>query len=224
MSLKDFDAIIFDLDGVIIDTESVHKKAEQIVCRGVGLVAPDSAWEGFKGRTEWDIFVALTDKYGGGRHWDIRDLIRRKVEVFVELIKTEMPVVPGIPDFLKRARNVFRHVGLATSCTREEQQAVFARLGIGPEFDAITTGDEVDHGKPNPEIYALAVSRAGVPAADCLVIEDSDNGVRSAAAAGCTVAGITTSFPAEHLRGFGAAFTFDVYPELAVWLGFEQSV
>jgi HAD superfamily hydrolase (TIGR01509 family) len=206
-------AIIFDLDGVIVDTEPIHKKAELQACREYGFEPPGAAWSAFKGVRERDIFVAVAKRAGA---WpvDVDDLVRRKTDIYLRLIAAELPTVPGSVDFVRSVKDLVGRIGLATSTTRTIAEATLRNLGVRELFDDLVTGEDVRLGKPEPEIYQLACSRFGLKPPDCLVIEDSDNGIRAAAGAGCRVAGITTSFPRQVLAAAGAHLIVDSFPEL----------
>lgn len=220
-----FTGIIFDMDGVITDTEPLHVEAERQTCRDYGFDAPLAEWDGFKGRTADDIFAYLVAKYGAGRA-DAptpAEMIRHKTGIYLKLAQAGLPLVPGSVDFIKTARGHFSKVALATSSNGAVQRAVFDRYNLDPYFDAVTTGDELTRGKPDPQAYLKAAAKIGLPPAACLVVEDSDNGIRAAKSAGCTVAGITTSFPGELLAALGAAIVVDNYSDLARHLGLNDA-
>jgi HAD superfamily hydrolase (TIGR01509 family) len=210
-------AIIFDLDGVLVDTEPVHKKAELQACREYGFEPPGEAWAAFKGIRERDIFAAVAKRTGA---WpvDVDDLIRRKTDIYLDLIAAELPAVSGSVEFVRAVKDLVGHIGLATSTTRVIAEATLRGLGVRELFDDLVTGEDVKLGKPAPEIYQLACSRLGLKPQDCLVVEDSDNGTRSAVDAGCRVAGITTSFPRPVLAAAGAHLIVDGFPELLALL------
>jgi len=215
MNTGPLSAIIFDMDGVITDTEPLHVKAELLTCRHYGFDAPESEWDKFRGKKSEDIFNYLLEAYGGGRQVPVTDIMAFKTKTYLELSASQgIPAVPGVIEFIKRIRPVFSKIGLATSSNAAIQKAIFDGLGLWPYFDAVVTGDDLTRGKPDPEAYLKASSRIGVPAGRCLVIEDSDNGVRAARGAGCRVIGITTSFPRDYLLACGARETVDTYPEL----------
>lgn len=219
--LSDFSAVIFDMDGVITDSEHLHAVAEQALCRECGFEVPIGEWHRFKGMRTDEIFADLFVRFGARPVPDMRDLLARKTIHYAKLLSAGVPSVPRVTDFIREIRPRVSRIGLCTSSDAGIQQDTFRRLGIGKYFDAVTTGDELRHGKPHPEPYLRATRKLGLPASACLVIEDSDNGIRSAVAAGCTVAGITTSFPRDVLTGLGAKIVFDSYPELALRLGFS---
>ncbi|NNE47701.1 MAG: HAD family hydrolase, partial [Rhodothermales bacterium] len=95
-------------------------------------------------------------------------------------------------------------LALTTSAIRDNQVKAFELFGLQPYFEVVVTAENVSRPKPHPEPYVMTASRMGVPVENCLVIEDSVNGVRSALRAGCKVAALTTSFSAEILRNAGA--------------------
>ena len=206
-------AIIFDMDGVLVDTEPVHKKAELQACRDYGFDPPPEEWRAFKGIRERDIFTAVAKKAGA---WPVNvdDLIRRKTAIYLGLIAKDLPVVPGAADFVRLAKAKVGVICLATSTTRTIAETTLRSLGVLGLFDELVTGEDVGRGKPDPEIYRLACSRCGLEPQDCLVVEDSDNGIKAAAGAGCCVIGITTSFPRDHLIAAGADQVVDDYGEL----------
>jgi len=114
-------------------------------------------------------------------------------------------------------------LGLTTSATRRDQQRTFALFDLTPYFAVVVTADDVTHPKPNPEPYLTTAQRLDVTPASCLVIEDSTHGVMSAQRAGCTVAGLATSFSAERLVEAGALVAATDFGTLAHHLSLESS-
>ncbi|MBN1585655.1 HAD family phosphatase [Candidatus Uhrbacteria bacterium] len=211
-----FPAIIFDMDGVITDTEPLHRRAELRVCRNHGLNPPESDWRGFQGMTTVGIFGILVGRYGQGREdLDPEAMAGEKGRFYEEMGQKEgLPTIPGAIEFIRKARDFFDRTALATSSEVSIQKLTFDRYGLWPYFDAVVTGNDVRCGKPWPDPYLLASERLGLAPSDCLVIEDSDNGIRSALAAGCTPVGFTGNFPSGLLLAVGARATFDSYGEL----------
>jgi len=203
------------MDGVITDTEPLHVEAEWRTCRHYGFDAPRSEWEKFKGKKSEDIFGYLLAVYGGGRTIPVAEIMAHKTRVYLELAAAQgIPAVPGVVDFIKRVRPAFGKLALATSSNAAIQRSIFDGLGLWPYFDAVVTGDDLTRGKPDPEAYVKAAAKLGLSPGDCLVIEDSDNGIRAAVGAGCRVVGITTSFPRDFLIAAGADLVVDDYGEL----------
>jgi HAD superfamily hydrolase (TIGR01509 family) len=205
-------AFIFDMDGVLTDSENLYVFAEQEVCRNNGITIPDSEWQNFKGRTNKDIFTYINSNFGNNS-FDINQLIDQKRAIVLSRLD-RVELFPGVIDFLKFVRNYYSRIGLTTSTSRPLQEKIFNFHQLNKYFDEIVTGDQVAIGKPNPEAYILTLQKLGVTPDDAIVIEDSDNGIIAAKAAGCFTIGISHSFPREILLKAGADIVVDTFPEL----------
>ncbi len=211
-----FAAIIFDMDGVIIDSEPIHDQSHRIVFGLHDLPVPAEAYPSFKGVPERKLFERVVSEFGSDEH-DVDTLTVSKEETFLSLMP-QMRLIPGVLDFIRRA-HARRRLALTTSATRRYQRFAFDRFDLDPFFEIVVTAEDIRHHKPHPEPYLETTRRLGAAPNDCLVIEDSVHGVRSASQAGCRVAGVTTSFPAEALREAGAYRTVDTFEALANHLG-----
>ena len=220
--MKALEAVVFDMDGVLIDSEPLHLEVEREVCLNFGIDVPLEEWEGFKGMAARDMYTYIAAHFGDGSI-PAETLIESKDRLYRALFPTRVKPMPKALEFLVRARRSFAHIGLTTSSSGKDQLMAFEQFGLHLYFDAVVTGDLVEHAKPHPEPYLKTLGELGVSASTCLVIEDSTNGVRSAHAAGCRVAGFTSSFAAENLVDAGADFTFDYFTELAEMLGMGAS-
>ncbi|WP_457652748.1 HAD family hydrolase [Rhodocaloribacter sp.] len=211
------EAVVFDLDGVLIDSEPLHEEAERIVFAARGLEVPPSVFREIKGRTTREAFAHLfraCDADG----LDVDALIEEKRRLFLDLLRDVRPI-PGALAFVRKAAGRGLPLGLTTSSDPATLRMAFDAFALDPFFDAVVTAADVTRAKPDPEPYRLTTERLGARPARTLVIEDSTNGVRSAARAGCRVAGLTTSFDAEALREAGAHLTVASFDELARRLG-----
>lgn len=205
--------ILFDMDGVLIDSEPVHEEAIVALSGELGEPIGDKALLfSFKGAPEKNMAAKFLEIYPGAS-LGVEDIIRRKVEIFSELF-TSVELVPGAMEFVQASHGAGRKHGLTTSATRKTQQQAFTTFGFGPYFETIITGEDIRLGKPDPEPYLLTAERLGLSPAECVVIEDSINGVLSGKAAGCAVIALTTTFPREDLAKAGADFIVDSYDEL----------
>jgi HAD superfamily hydrolase (TIGR01509 family) len=208
-------AIIFDMDGVIVDSEPIHEKAEMETCREFGMEVSKDEWDGFRGKKLEDIFSYASKKYGTGNE-PIEEMIKRKIERYLSLALAGMEPVPGAYEFLQKLKRSGKYrYALTTSGRKFQQDQILAKIGLSGFFEDIVTADNVKNGKPHPEPYAKTVEKLDLQPAECLVIEDSDNGIISAKAAGCLVCGITTTFSREKLQSAGADFVVDGFSELA---------
>jgi beta-phosphoglucomutase len=195
-------AVIFDMDGVIIDSEPLHEKAQRIVFANNDLQVPVSVYTDFKGQTEKDVFSYVVREFGNESH-DERDLVAEKHAVYSRLMD-EMKPVEGAIAFIDFLAGLGIRLALTTSAIRDNQVKAFELFRLQPYFEVVVTAEDVSRPKPHPEPYVMTASRMGVRVENCLVIEDSVNGVRSALEAGCKVAALTTSFSADILRNAGA--------------------
>ena len=192
-------AVLFDQDGVIIDTErDGHRVAFNRAFRESGL---DCEWDerlyhkllqtgGGKERIrryfEHYYTGGTIDTSDGGLDAQVKNIHERKTAIFLELVKT-MPLRPGIFRFMKEIQAAGLKTGICTTSNEKVAHMIaFERLN-GIAFDVLIAGDMVSKKKPDPEIYLSALDRLGIDGSECLVVEDSGIGTRAGSAAGCAV-------------------------------------
>jgi beta-phosphoglucomutase len=203
-------ALIFDMDGVLVDSEPLHKRAKEEAFRQFGIVLPESVYDSYKGRPDETMLPAILGEHSGSQH--LAELSKLKREIF-ESLEHELRALPGAVDFVVWAKSRYR-IALATSATPRNRKVALKMLGIGDDFEVI-----VDHGrsprpKPDPEIFLMAIRDLGVEAGKCWIIEDSLNGIAAAKSAGCMTVGITTTFDAGKLSAAGADVVVESFVEL----------
>jgi beta-phosphoglucomutase len=204
-------AVIFDLDGVLIDTEPLHKQAKRLAFAEFALAVPEALYDAFRGRSDQEMAEAVVRDYGSaGLAWPI--VVARKHAIF-EALEHGIEAVPGALGFVRAARGRFEKLALCTSATERNQRYAFDRFGLAEFFDVVVHAGMLTRTKPDPQPYRVTVGKLGLPAEACLVVEDSRHGILSAKAAGCKVAGITTSFTREELAE--ADIVVDSFAELA---------
>lgn len=178
-------AVIFDMDGTLVDTERLGIKAWELTSERLGIEVPEDLVYSFIGRTQPAVLGLLAESCGGmevaRRAYDIHRVIT------VELAKTDLVAKPGAYEALDALADEGYYLGVASSSRLETIRGNLGRLGLLDFFEDLTSGDEVSAGKPDPEIFQLAASRAGAEPGECIVVEDSPNGVRSGHAAGTHV-------------------------------------
>jgi HAD superfamily hydrolase (TIGR01509 family) len=217
MSSK-YNAIHFDMDGVIADTEAFHVAAEQQTCLDYEFAIDPAQWGGFKGRTATDIFNHLIERYGDPQVHDASTLIAHKTDVFINLLNGKLAAIDGVLDFLAWSRANHSRMSLVTSSNKRVQSFITESLGIADLFDIVITGDDITEGKPSPQPYLKALGELGVKGEDSIVIEDSKSGILSAKAALCSVLGITTSHPRSELESVGPTYIADCYEQARLLL------
>ncbi len=181
--------LFLDMDGVIVDSEPIHARAGTIALQRCQIsldLAPISLQ--FKGRTDRDMFEYLvehlTDTPPAERSLLVQRLIEEKAKAFGELLG-EVPLVPGVLEFLAASRRRFSALALTTSATRRDQEQIFQRFNLGRWFDAVVTAEDIRRAKPDPEPYLKTAAKVGLDPSLCLVVEDSTHGIRAAKRAGC---------------------------------------
>ncbi len=204
MATRTFDGVIFDMDGVLCDSEPfIADAAAEMLRRRYGIAVAREDFLPFVGTGE-DRFISGA----AASHGVTVDLAVDKpatYQIYLELIRGSLQPIPGAAAFLAAARAIGLRMALATSADRRKLEGNLAAIGI-PEsaFDAVVTAEHVTRTKPDPETFLVAAGMLGLPPARCLVVEDARNGVMAGRAAGCAVLGITSSQPAETLLGEGA--------------------
>lgn len=179
-------AFIFDMDGVIIDTEPVHAIIKQRVCRKYGIELPVEMFAQFVGRTSEDCFTEIAEKFNFTERTGA-ELAKEKHQAYLQALSDgsiEIPVVPGIHALLERIKKAGYIIGLASSSATPMINTALTRLGIKEYFSVIVSGADLPKSKPDPAVYLLAAEKLGIEPADCIVIEDAKAGIDAAKAAG----------------------------------------
>lgn len=204
-------ALIFDMDGVLVDSEPLHKRAKELAFGEIGIVLPESVYDSYKGRPDATMIPEVLGERGlSADH--IADLLHRKHQFF-EKIEHELRPVPGAAEFVMWAAGAYR-LALATSATPRNRAAALRMLGIEKCFQSVVDTDRFRRAKPDPEIFQVAMGDLGVRPAECWIIEDSLPGVRAGKAAGSFTVGITTTFRSEELVLAGADLVVESFTEL----------
>jgi HAD superfamily hydrolase (TIGR01509 family) len=212
-------ALIFDLDGVLIDSEPLHRRAKEQALAEIGIVLPESVYDQLKGRPDEAGLREILDKIGAPEKFP--QLIQRKSQLYRE-IHHELRAVLGSVEFIRWAKQHFR-IALATSSTPRNREVGFGVLGVGDLFESVVDSGRHERPKPDPQVFQVAMRDLRLNPADCWVIEDSVNGLRAAKSAGCFAIGITTTFGAAVLSSAGAGIVVESFPELRRLLEGEVS-
>jgi beta-phosphoglucomutase-like phosphatase (HAD superfamily) len=193
-------AVIFDFDGVLADTETLHLSAFQDVFRARGWTLDRAAYfDRYLGFDDEDLVRAFMDdtKLAVSAD-DVASLVRIKTRRFAELMETGAILFPGAPSAIVRLGARYR-LGIASGSTGAEIAAILHKAGLHARFRVIVGADDVARSKPAADPYVAAVTRLGVTPSAAVAIEDSRWGLTSARAAGLCTIGITTSYPAREL-------------------------
>ena len=208
-------AIIFDMDGVLVDSEPVITKAARLALAEYGIAAQDADFHPFTGMGEDRFIGGVAEKYGVAYQLEMK---RRTYEIYLQIVDREIGIYPGIPALLQALRARGLKTAVASSADAVKVRANLPAAGIETVlFDVLCSGEDVIHKKPAPDIFLLAAGRLEVPPEACVVIEDALSGIQAAKAAGMHCVAIATSFPSERLLAAGADAVLEQTRDLEFW-------
>ncbi|MFB3897456.1 MAG: HAD family hydrolase [bacterium] len=187
-------AVIFDMDGILIDSEPLQMIAINQVMAQWQVQLTDREFQKMIGRKLADDFKTMQRKYS--IPVDYATFAKQKKEAYHSILEQNLIEMPGLSPLLSRLLSAQLRLAVASSSVRADVTMVLNGLQITDKFEVIASGDEVQEGKPNPALFLLAAQRLQVPVADCVAIEDSNPGLRAAKDAGmkCIVV------PHQHTR------------------------
>jgi HAD superfamily hydrolase (TIGR01509 family) len=191
-------AVIFDMDGVIVDSEPYSMQALIDVLRQYGIDPTEEEIRRSYGRRIRDDFGDYFSRYGVTAH--LETAIARKEARYYHLAAGHLKPFPGVLLLLKRLHDRGYRLALASSGDRVKVAFGMQALSLDGTFEAVVCGNDVTRSKPDPEIYLLAAQRLQLPPAACVAIEDAPAGVESAKRAGMRCIAVTNSVTREQLR------------------------
>ena len=197
-------AILFDFDGVLVDTEPLHFQAFQKILAAEGLpLTEQDYYAKYVGFDDKGCFQAVCVDNGRSVTPErIRGLVDRKAALFLEQLKTNLVVYPGITEFVTMAAQRYR-LAVVSGALRHEIEYSLEAAGIRRRFEQITAAQDVGNGKPDPEGYLHALRQlnqhAPLIAPECLVIEDTVPGIRAAHDAGMRCLAVSNTFSPNEL-------------------------
>lgn len=175
-------AVIFDLDGVLVDTEVFSGQATKQVFKEAGIEFTPEEREKAFGRT--DLEISRDAVKSRGLDLKPEDLVSRKVQIYSELIKGKVEPIKGARELVEFLKSRGIPFAVASSGTPDKIRATFSEIGFEGLFDIMVTAEDISRCKPDPEIFLKAAEKLGIPPEECLVIEDAQAGVEAAKAAG----------------------------------------
>ncbi|MFW6107697.1 MAG: HAD family hydrolase [bacterium] len=194
-------AAIFDVDGVLVDSEPLHRVAWEHVFGPRGVVVPQSDYAWSIGRRDVLLAGRVRDRFGLD---DSAEALRdEKIDYYVELLARESETFEGVPELVRALAAGWR-LGITSSAHGRAIDIVLDRFGLCPYFPVIVANEDVANHKPHPEPYLTCARLLGADPRACVAFEDSVSGIESAGAAGMRVIAVTTTFPAGELGGADA--------------------
>jgi HAD superfamily hydrolase (TIGR01509 family) len=178
----EIEAVVFDMDGVLVDSEPLHVEAARRSLAAYGVGYSDAENSEFTGFTDLEVFAILKRRHGLTPTVD--ELARRFADGLIALLQRQAVPLPGVPGVLVSLRQAGYRLALASSSSLEIIATTLRTLRITEHFPIVVSSVEVGRGKPAPDVFLAAASRLGLPPSRCLVVEDSRNGVLAAKRAG----------------------------------------
>ncbi|MBP6181633.1 HAD family hydrolase [Flavobacterium sp.] len=176
--------VIFDMDGVIVDTEPVHRYAYFKQFDELNIAVTEELYTSFTGNSTRNIFQKLKEKFN--LEHDVEDLILRKRSIFNDAFdsKEDLELLEGVEKLIKELHENGIQLILASSASKVTIERVFRRFKLHEYFTHVVSGEDFPKSKPHPAIFEHAASLSIAPKENCIVIEDSTNGIKASKAAG----------------------------------------
>ncbi|WP_041444645.1 HAD family hydrolase [Syntrophobotulus glycolicus] len=193
-------AVIFDMDGVIIDSEPIHFVSDQMTLQDYGVEITNEELSKYVGISNPVMWSELREKYGLAAA--VEELLAKQM-YYKKLLfgGRELQCIEGIESLLRNLKHSGLKIGLASSSPREFIEIIINNLGLAGYFEAVVSGEEVERSKPAPDVFLRAAELLKVNPSDCMVIEDSEHGVKAAKAAGMKCIGyLNTNSGQQDLR------------------------
>jgi HAD superfamily hydrolase (TIGR01509 family) len=172
--------VIFDMDGVVIDSEPIHVASEKELCASLGLNISRSEHDSFIGTTSTIMWQGIKKSYK--LRQAVPELIALERSYYLKYLKREKDLKPieGVVEFIKELRTHDFTLGIASSSPHSQINLILDKFGLKTYFEAVVSGDDVKHGKPHPEIFLKTAGLMDARPDTCIIIEDSHNGVTAA--------------------------------------------
>jgi beta-phosphoglucomutase len=191
--------VLFDMDGVLVDSEQFICQAAIMMFAGLGFNVLPEDFHPFTGMGENRYIGGVADRHG--IKIDIIQAKARTYEIYEKIVRGKLTPLPGVIVFISKCRGRNLKLALATSADRVKMEVNLREMGLaGDSFDAIITGLDVENKKPFPDIYIKAAKDISLSPYECLVVEDAVSGVKAGKAAGCKCLAVTSSFNVSALH------------------------
>lgn len=198
MDFPNLEAVLFDWDGVVIDSSSLHKKSWELLAEERGLFLPEDHFKKGFGKKNQVIIPTLGWSDEPGK---IEELGNRKEELYRELVHEHgLRPLPGVKELIEELRREKIPCSVGSSTPKANIEFILHEIGLEGMFDALTCAEDVSHGKPDPEVFLLAAQKVSATPSRCVVIEDALFGVEAAHAAGMKCLAVATTNPLEKLH------------------------
>jgi len=195
-TIRQLRAVVFDLDGLLFNTEELYQFVGAELLRRRGKTFEEELIQKIMGRPQPVALQMMIDWHG--LDTTVEMLAKETEEVFVEILDERLKLMPGAAELLLALEAAAIPKAIATSSGRRFTRNVLGRFHLEPRFEFILTGEDVTHGKPDPEIYRRAAERFQIAADRMMVLEDSENGCRAAVSAGAFAVAVPNGPSSDH--------------------------
>ena len=213
--MAELKGFIFDMDGTLIDNWAYHVVSFNEYLRRKRLTPIRELTLDLNGRHSDEIFRIVCGEEQCSQY-SFDELRDEKEELYREMYHGHVEPINGLIELLKEAKAKGIKCAIGSAGCRANVDFIIEELGLKEIIDASISGNEVSHGKPNPEIFIKSYEAMGLKAEECIVFEDAVNGIKAGVAAGCKCIGLTTTATAESLCDVGAEFCVKDYTELSL--------
>ncbi len=192
-------AIIFDMDGVISDTQKFHAEVESLLLKEFGImITPDEITRNFAGVADDAMFKQIFTANKICNNPPIDKIVMKKWDIMTDISRGRITAIPFAIELIQSLSGAGFKLAIASASTNEFIKEVLSELKLEKYFDANVSAQEVEHGKPAPDVFLLAAERLGVDPSESVVIEDGRSGMIGAAAAGMKVVGLVDDIRADY--------------------------
>ena len=213
-------AVLFDYDGVLVSSESIHLQAWMQLLEEIGLPKEIQLIQQYTGRTAPEIIAILLERYKdqiklGGEQYDPHELAKRKNLFFLSLAQGGLATYPGVFEGIRELRSRGVLTAVVSNARRFELEKTMRHLGLYELMDQVVAHDDVKAFKPDPTPYLFAAAALNVPIEDCIAVEDSPPGLEAALVGRIPAAAVTTNFSKQILE-----YPVPGRPDLKpIWIG-----
>lgn len=199
--------VIFDMDGVLVDSSAAHYEAWRRLGEHEGKPFSEELFQQTFGMHNGQILPLWLGS--GASQTEMDRLANWKEATYRELAAEMMQPVPGVLDLIERLHQADVPMAVGSSGPLPNIRLILRTLGVENRFQVLSTGEDVTHGKPDPEVFLVAARRLGISPGRCLVVEDAPQGVEAARRAGMAVLAISSSRPAQDLPADRVVASFE---------------
>ncbi len=187
-----YQALIFDLDGLLIDSETIYRKISYKMAADLGKTLHDGIWVKQMGRSPIESLGIFREELGITSH-TAQELVDLRNQLLLEAFQNDLQILPGALEIIHAFQGK-RRMAIATGSPRMLMEVAISQLGLNGYFEYMLPSDEIVAGKPDPEIYLKTIQVLGLNPDECIVLEDSSNGALSGHLAGCCVIAVPSVY------------------------------